>query len=67
MLVFSIFLQSGSGWQLDFLSLLIGLIGGSLLTVAVYRLLPTVLQWRDRVMTRARETQAWVRSSVEVR
>ncbi len=65
--VLSINFQAGSGWRLDFLSLLIGLIVGAALAVAVYRYLPEILERRDRLVSRARETQAWVRSSVEVR
>ena len=63
----SVNFQSGSGWRLDFLSLLIGLIIGAGLTYLVYRYLPDIIAWRDRVVSRARETQAWVRSSVETR
>lgn len=61
------YLQAGSGWRLDFLSLLIGLIIGAGLTVVVYRYLPAVVAWRDQVVSQVRETQAWVRSSVEAR
>jgi hypothetical protein len=37
------------------------------LAVAVYRYLPEILERQDRLVSRVRETQAWVRSSVEVR
>ncbi|MFZ0547035.1 MAG: HEAT repeat domain-containing protein, partial [Candidatus Promineifilaceae bacterium] len=66
-LALSIYLQAGLGWRLDFLSLLIGLIIGVGLTVAFYRYLPAALAWRDQLVSRARETRAWVRSGVETR
>lgn len=60
-------LQSGATWKVDALSLLIGMVLGAGLTLAVYRLLPTVRQWREQVVGRVRETHAWVRSGVENR
>lgn len=67
LVVLWVYLQAGSGWRPDFLSLLIGLVIGAGLTVVVYRYLPAVLAWRDQVVSQVRETQAWVRSSVEAR
>ncbi|MCI0398680.1 MAG: HEAT repeat domain-containing protein [Chloroflexi bacterium] len=62
-----IFLQSGPGWRLDFLSLLIGMILGGLLATAAIRLGPTVMAIRDRALGRVQAGVAWLRSSVEVR
>jgi HEAT repeat protein len=61
-----IFLQA-AGWRLDLLSLLIGVLIGGLLAYAAIRWLPNLLAWRDRLVVRVRETQAWVRSGVESR
>jgi HEAT repeat protein len=59
--------QGPAGWRPDLLSILIGVVLGALLAAAVYRLLPLFLAYRDQVMSRVRETQAWVRSGVENR
>lgn len=66
-LVFLTTAQNPQAWRPDLLSILIGLVLGVLLAAAVYRLLPTLSGYRDQMVSRVRETQAWVRSGVESR
>ena len=65
-MMFSLWLLQ-SGWRLDPLSLLIGIVVGVGLAFVAYRALPAVLTLQAQSVSRVRQTSAWVRAGVEHR
>ncbi|GAB4280007.1 MAG: hypothetical protein Kow0080_32600 [Candidatus Promineifilaceae bacterium] len=67
MIQLSISLQSLRGWEIDWISLGLGVFIGILLTIGVQRALPVVRRWQKGAVGRVRQSVSWVRTGVESR
>jgi HEAT repeat protein len=66
-MLLSISLQSLRGWEIDWISLGLGVFIGILLTIGVQRALPVVRRWQKGAVDRVRQSVSWVRTGVESR